>query len=1607
MRTQARLATTVMVLVLAATAASSARVPGARLSGHVLDALDGAERIVPPPGADATPLALTFTLRRDDQPGFDRFLAAVRDPESSEHGRFVEPEALADRFGPSRATYERLARWIESQGLTVVERSTSRMTLGVRGTRAAVARALDVDIRDYRVGERVFFANADGPALPAALAPHVQAVAGLSDLARVQPALKALLGAWNVLPCVLLLSPVPPPPTHKVCNPAVVNAYNFCLTQARAATAAGLVFDFDLVDYPYVTYQHIVPIGEPCPPTPPSSSAAQAKVALPPKPRAASGGGQRVAIVGFDTFVRSDIADYLALIGLPAANLDRLSSVAVNGGATLGPDQDEVLLDVTTVMTVAPGADVVVYHAPFTGAGSFQALFGAAIDGGATVISNSWAYCENETTLADVQSIDALFQTAAAAGISIYNAAGDTGSTCLNGSPNTVAVPAGAPNATAVGGTSPASGDGKPYTSETWWNGAAAVPPTGQGGFGTSRFFTRPSYQDGFTTESMRSVPDVAVGADPAVGTMICRASAGGCPTGLMYGGTSVSAPLMAAFTAVINESLGSNLGFPNAAFYPLAATPAFRGPAALGTDFAHVGLGSPNADRLIVELAGGTIGAVDAEASIVTAALETTVVDSRSVPLEVPADGTSEGFVVVSLLDAARHAVPGKTVTLAADPPGNVVITPANAVTDDLGTVAFRVTNLVAEEVEFSATGDGILLDARTIIPFVVPPATDASIDAFPTTVDADGIATTTITVTLQDALGRPTPGKEVAIGQGNGHSLLDGPSPSVTDSNGQIQFTARNLVNETVTYTAVDVTDGELPIPGSAAVTFSGGTGTACGQGVEPPAGLNGTVITPFATGFLAQNFNYSGVNWGGCPGASVPAFQDDTDAVYVAGFPNGDVYRFGIGGGAVSSGNLLDTVGPTLGWPVFGLDGRLYALRGGTGAGGSGVVVELDPETGAVTRTLASNLLCPASLVVDPLSGDLFFDGSCFGGFETASIFRIVNPAAPAPSTVVYATLPFTANGQLSFAPNGTLYAVTGYNANPDNAPIVRISGTNVAGPPVITTVTGVTSAYQVTVGETTPDGEAKSLIIGRQNELRLVDITTTPPTVTALAVRVGIGGIGPDGCFYGTWQSNVFRVTNASGGCAFTPSNPVPSLTLTPATTTPDPAQGTARELTATFHNVTVPADTPVFFEVRGANPRVQMVRANAENKAVLAYTAQNAGRDVLVASATVGGQTLTSNTARITWTAGPHTTFLTLNPSPTAGAVDVPVVLAASLTDVSNVPPTPVAGATVSFATAGAECTGTTDAAGLATCTLVPATHGTSPLSATFAGTDALLPSSDTVGFAIPALTRTPLGSFLLYGAKATKGTAKTPKFGAVTLADAFSSSGYDVSAPTHLGTPATVDGVAAGDTTHYVGWAIKRAKKSPNVARQSLRVVSACSDATVTAKKPVTVALPSAESPTAPVTVPATSTQDHLLCWQAKAPKSATPKGAQAEVADAFQSTLWDIGKIALVCNPVDKSGAPVIVKGKGKGTPFPITPATIAHPAEHLVCYEAKPAKKRIAQNGCGPATPGDKGTKIKPAQPKVGAQRGIHVANQFAVGQLDTKKATLVCLPATVTRP
>ncbi|MGH8173002.1 MAG: Ig-like domain-containing protein, partial [Rhodanobacteraceae bacterium] len=534
-----------------------------------------------------------------------------------------------------------------------------------------------------------------------------------------------------------------------------------------------------------------------------------------------NGAGQTVGLVEFDLYQVTDVGAYLGLIGADPATVSQLSNVTIGAGASFGAGENEVLLDIDAVMALAPQANVVVYNAGFAGAGTFQTVFNRMVTDGVDVISNSWAYCEDQTSQADVQSIDAILQTAAAAGISVFSGSGDTGSTCLDGAANTVAVPAGAPHLTAVGGTSLVSGPGGVYRSETWWDGSDDTPQTGQGGFGVSRFFARPTYQDGFTSSTMRSVPDVSAVADPANGMVICQFNAGGCPTGLLYGGTSMSAPVWAAFTALLNQARGSNLGLVNASFYPLAATPAFRGSATMGSDFAHVGIGSPNLSVLNLLLNGQTASVPSATLSQMLATAPP--VEPYSGNYGVPADGTTPGVVIVKLRDVDGNTVAGKTVALTANAGNHATISPPSAVSGSDGSVLFKVTDLSVEELTFTATdtSDAIVLALQEKLPFIAPPSSSGGIVALPTAQAADGTSISTVTITLEDALGRPSQGKSVLLEQ-DGHSLILGDNPMPTDSAGEAIFSVTNQVTETVVYTAIDATDGNLPIPGSASVEF-----------------------------------------------------------------------------------------------------------------------------------------------------------------------------------------------------------------------------------------------------------------------------------------------------------------------------------------------------------------------------------------------------------------------------------------------------------------------------------------------------------------------------------------------------------------------------------------------------------------------------------------------------------------------------------------------------------------------------------------------------------------------------------------------------------------
>jgi kumamolisin len=164
-----------------------------------------------------------------------------------------------------------------------------------------------------------------------------------------------------------------------------------------------------------------------------------------------------------------------------------------------------------------------------------------------TVISISWGLPEIYLSSAQLTAANNAFAAAAAAGISITAATGDNGSNNgVGGTGNYTDFPSSSPNVIAVGGTS-LSCPNRIYdnsTVETAWSA---------GGGGISRYYAKPSYQSSLSG-TRRQTPDVASVADPETGVLFIVNG-----QTVVYGGTSVSSPTIAAYIACIDKTAWAN----------------------------------------------------------------------------------------------------------------------------------------------------------------------------------------------------------------------------------------------------------------------------------------------------------------------------------------------------------------------------------------------------------------------------------------------------------------------------------------------------------------------------------------------------------------------------------------------------------------------------------------------------------------------------------------------------------------------------------------------------------------------------------------------------------------------------------------------------------------------------------------------------------------------------------------------------------------------------------------------------------------------------------------------------------------------------------------
>lgn len=274
----------------------------------------------------------------------------------------------------------------------------------------------------------------------------------------------------------------------------------------------------------------------------------------------------------------SDLGVYRAQFGLPACTTANgcFRKYNQSGQTNNYPTQNsgwaqETALDLDMASAMCPNCRIILVEATSATFGNLAAAENTAAALGAHVISNSYGGGESGS-----QSYESAYNHA---GVAIMVSSGDSGFG--------VQFPASSPHVTAVGGTTLTLNGGR---TETAWSGA---------GSGCSAIYAKPAWQhDPLCTTRMEA--DVSAVADPQTGVAVYGPANFRRSGWLVFGGTSVAAPLVAGVYGVnggavnygsdpyahagnLNDVVSGSNGSCGGTYF-CTSGPGYDGPTGLGT---------------------------------------------------------------------------------------------------------------------------------------------------------------------------------------------------------------------------------------------------------------------------------------------------------------------------------------------------------------------------------------------------------------------------------------------------------------------------------------------------------------------------------------------------------------------------------------------------------------------------------------------------------------------------------------------------------------------------------------------------------------------------------------------------------------------------------------------------------------------------------------------------------------------------------------------------------------------------------------------------------------------------------------------------------------
>ena len=348
---------------------------------------------------------ISLLLRRSpaQQQALTQYLGALQNPQSASYHKWLTPQSFGANFGIAQQDLQTVEQWLRSQGFKIENVPASLSSIQFSGTVGQVEQAFHTSIHSYVINGKQHYSNNADPQIPSALAP---VVAGISQLNDFHPTPEhIMMGRQNAIQA-----------SHGAIQstggsqPQLTGTIGGSTTPFLFMTAADAATVYDAPNSLNRNYTGAT-----------SATGIAGNV----------GTGISIGLVGDSDLQTADYLNYRKLfLGEATPPQPTLVIDGVDPGVEDGDAAIEALLDAENAAALAPGANIYFYSSndDLFESGAVDAAARAIQDNNVSILSISFGECEADLGASGNQQIADLWQQAAAQGITVLAAAGDSGS---------------------------------------------------------------------------------------------------------------------------------------------------------------------------------------------------------------------------------------------------------------------------------------------------------------------------------------------------------------------------------------------------------------------------------------------------------------------------------------------------------------------------------------------------------------------------------------------------------------------------------------------------------------------------------------------------------------------------------------------------------------------------------------------------------------------------------------------------------------------------------------------------------------------------------------------------------------------------------------------------------------------------------------------------------------------------------------------------------------------------------------------------------------------------------------------------------------------------